>query len=134
MNISAEAKIALTTDQALAGSEKLMRTRGLGDEEISAFRDILAGYESSGMDAGDFLKSLSNEERDLVKRANSYGQDLTDEVIDGFSEEGAINMLREQDYRFAVDLNGDDIVESGAAKTFSFPPPSAPAKVMDAWA
>lgn len=42
-------------------------------------------------------------------------------------------MLREQDYRFAVDLNGDDIVEHGAAKTFVFPPPSTPESVMDAW-
>jgi hypothetical protein len=133
VEISAEARSALVTDQAMARSEKMMRVRGLNDEEIASFREILSGYESSGTDAADFLKSLSSEERDLVKRANSYGSDLDNGVIDGFSEEGAINMLREQDYRFAVDLNGDDIVEHGAAKTFSFPPPSAPEGVMDAW-
>lgn len=133
VEISAEAKDALLTDQALTRSEELMRTRGLNEEEIVSFRDIISRYESSGMDAGDFLKSLTGEERNLVKRSNSYGHDLTDAVINGFSEEGAINILREQDYRFAVDLNGDDIVEKGAGKTFVFPPPSTPESVMDAW-
>jgi hypothetical protein len=133
VDISTEAKNALTTSKALARSEEMMRRRGLDDEEIDSFRDILSGYESSGENAGDFLKTLSSDERDLVKRANSYGLDLSNEVIDGFSKEGAINMLREQDYRFAVDLNGDDLIENGSALTFSFPPPSAPEGVMDAW-
>ena len=133
VEISPQAQKSLTFDKALKRSEDLMRARGLDEQEITSFRDLLERYDSSRMDAETFLKSLSSEERDLVKRANSYGSDLTDEVIDRFSKEGAGNMLREQDYRFAIDLNGDDIVEHGAGRTFVFPPPSAPETVMDAW-
>ena len=131
--ISGDGQKTLALDKAFNRSEELMRVRGLDDEEIASFRDILSRYRSSGMDAKEFLTSLSTGERDLVKRANSYGSTLSDAVIAGFSEEGAVNMLREQDYRFAVDLNGDDIVEHGAGKTFVFPPPSAPEEVMDGW-
>lgn len=131
VEIACQAQKSLTFDKALKRSEDLMRAGGLDDQEIASFRDLLERYNSSRMDAETFLKSLSSEERDLVKRANSYGSDLSDEVIDRFSKEGA--MLREQDYRFVIDLNGDDIVELGASKTFVFPPPSTPETVMDAW-
>ncbi|MBU3947794.1 MAG: hypothetical protein KJ826_06185 [Proteobacteria bacterium] len=133
VEISTKAQKIQTVDAALQRSEELMSVRGLDDEEIASFREILSSYESSGMNADEFLKSLSGEERNLVKLANSYGSNLTDNVIDSFSEEGAINMLREQDYRFAIDLNGDDIVEHGAGRTFVFPPPNTPDTVMDAW-
>lgn len=114
-------------------ADKLMRLRGINDEEITEFRGIVKDYQESGKDAKSYLKSLSFNQRDLVKRATSYGTRFTDVEIDSWSDEGAENMLRDQDWRFAIDLNNDGMVDHGAAKTFVFPPVGAPDEVKDAW-
>jgi hypothetical protein len=133
IEISAEARKANAMEAALNRSYALMHKRGLTDEEIESFRDILNSYRSSNMEAKAFLKSLTSEERDSVKRATGYGHRLTDKEIDSFSKEGAVNMLQEQDYRFVVDLNGDDVIENGNGNLLVFPPPSAPETVKEAW-
>ncbi len=111
---------------------KMLKLRDLSEDEINSFREILAQAENA-QNAKGLLKSLSTKERALVKKANSYGSDLTNSHIDQMSEEGARNMLVQPDYRFAVDFNNDGIVEHGKAKTFVFPPPNAPDSVKDAW-
>lgn len=133
VEISQEAVNALKTDAAIKRATSLMQKRGLSKEEIAEFRSILEQFKTSSKSPKDFLKALSVKERDLVKRANSYGRDLSDREIDSWSKEGAVNMLREQDWRFAVDSNNDNIVQHGAAKTFSFPPPNSPEIIKDAW-
>lgn len=131
--ISKEAKDAQTLASALKRSEKMMALRGLNRDEVAEFRDILKQYEDSGKDTKTFLKSLDFDQRDLVKRANSYGTRFTDANIDSWSKEGAANMLREQDWRFAIDINSDGIVDHGAGKSFVFPPVNSPDAVKDAW-
>lgn len=131
--ISEEAKEAQKHAKAIARADRLMQLRGLSNDDIKEFRDILQQYEESGKDAKEFLKSLDYNQKDLVKRANSYGTNFTDRDIDSWTDEGAENMLREQDWRFSVDLNNDGIVDHGAAETFVFPPPNSPDVVKDAW-
>ena len=133
VEISEEAKVAQKMAKAFKRSEDMMRLRNLSSEEIAAFREILQDYNTSGKTPSEFLKSLDKEERDLIKRANSYGHDLTDSEIDSWSVEGSKNMLREQDWRFAIDLNDDGIVDHGGGKSFVFPPPNSPEEIKDSW-
>jgi hypothetical protein len=110
----------------------LLKIRNISDEDMAAFKGIIEEAKNAE-DAKAFLKTLSTEERDLVKRANSYGMALDNGHIDQMSEEGARNMLVEPDYRAYVDFNNDGIVDHGLGKTFVFPPPNAPDEVKDAW-
>lgn len=110
----------------------LLRVRNISDEDILRFQEIIH-RASDVSDSHGFLKSLSLEERDCVKRANSYGIELSDAHIDGMSKEGARNMLVQPDARAYVDFNNDGVVDHGQGKSFIFPPPNAPEKIKDAW-
>jgi hypothetical protein len=136
VEISTAAKQALNDSIQLQNlsdrAYKLLKVRNISDDEIIAFQEILSNAESAD-NAKDFLKSLSHQDLELVKKANSYGVTLNYSHIDGMSEEGARNMLVQPDYRFSVDYNNDGIVEHGQARTFQFPPPNAPEEVKDAW-
>lgn len=111
---------------------KQLELRGLSDDEITSFRDIRAQADGAS-NAKAFLSSLSQAQRDLVKRANSYGLELSQPHIASMSEEGARNMLVAQDCRSYVDYDDNGVVETGVAKSFSFPPPNSPAQVKEAW-
>lgn len=136
VSISDEARAAAENETVLkAVSERAyaqLKIRKLSDEDIEQFTAIVKGAGSED-DAKAFLKSLSADERDLVKRANSYGYELNDAHIDMMTEEGARNMLVEPDPRAFVDFNNDGIVDRGIGKTFVFPPPNAPDAIKDAW-
>lgn len=110
----------------------LLKSRGLSDTEIKDFRNIVNDAKKQN-NAKEFLSNLSNEDRELVKKANSYGRSLTDNEIGSMTEEGARNMLVNQDYRAYVDYNNDGVVDKGIGKSFSFPPPNAPEDVKIAW-
>jgi len=110
----------------------LLKSRGLSDIEINDFHNIVSDAKNHN-NANEFLSNLSIEDRDLVKKANSYGRSLTDNEIGSMTEEGARNMLVNQDYRAYVDFNNDGVVDKGIGKSFSFPPPNAPEDVKNAW-
>lgn len=113
-------------------AKDILKRRGLDDAEVLAFAEIVRDAEDA-TDKKAFIKSLSVEDRDLLKRANSYGRKLTHSEIDGFSEEGAYNFLVDQTKRTKVDFNNDGMVEHGQAMTFVFPPPNSPDHIKDAY-
>ena len=132
VSISAEAQEALNQKTFSDKAFNLLIVRKLSSEEIEKFGSIIQDADSAES-AKDFLKSLSAEDRKLLKHANSYGLNITDSHIDSMTEEGARNMLVQPDNRSYVDFNNDGIVDHGVAKTFVFPPPNAPDSVKDAW-
>lgn len=111
---------------------ELMKVRGLSDEDIKEYSAIVTDAKSA-TDKRQFLYGLDDKQRDLVKRANSYGSRLTDSTIASFSDEGVYNMLTSQKHRDYKDFNNDGIVEHGAAMTLVFPPPNAPDHVHEAY-
>lgn len=126
-------KEAFEKSDELKRSEFLMKHRGLSEEEITQFRDVLQRYADSGQDPNDFLKSLERPERRLVQRANGFDGDFSTEAIESFSEEGAVNLLQEQGHAFDVDLDGDERIEHGAEKGWNLLPVEATDAVKDAW-
>ncbi len=134
--LSREALSAYNSDYSeITLSEKsrtLLKIRGLSEDEITRYSEILKESEEAGK-SKTFLKSLSADDRSLLKKAASYGIKLTDSHVDSISEEGARNLLVQPDHSHSVDLNNDGVVEVGAGKTLVFPPPNAPQDVKDAW-
>ncbi len=129
LEISSSAQKALKLQKE---EEKLLKLRGLNDEEIIKFRKICQESKNSNTPK-EFMKNLSIEDLDLLKRANSMADKITTNSIDKMSLEGAKNMLVAQDNHSFLDINNDGIVDHGLAKTFVFPPPNAPSEVKDAW-
>ena len=130
--ISKEGQEALKQKTFSDKAYNLLLVRQIPGEDIKRFGAIIQDADSAD-NAKEFLQNLSNEDRNLVKRANSYGLNLTDSHINTMSEEGARNMLVQPDNRSYVDCNNDGIVDHGVAKSFVFPPPNAPESVKDAW-
>jgi hypothetical protein len=94
---------------------------------VAAIRESGSGAVAGGS-AKSFLAGLSAQDLMLLQQATG----LADRIdVAALSEEGAANLLLEQDGR--VDLNNDGLVEVGAAKTVVFPPVNAPQSVKDAW-
>lgn len=132
VEISDEAKNALSKSKEMKRSGFLMKYRGLSDEEISDFRNINKRFEASGQTAKDFLLSLGQNEKRLVQRANGYDGDFSNNSIEFFSEEGVINFFQEQGAAFDVDVDGNGNAEHGNIKG-SIVPKGSPAEVKDAW-
>jgi len=130
--ISEQAQEALKQKTFSDKAYNLLIVRKMSGEEIKRFGSIIQDADSAE-NAKDFLKNLSGEQRDLLKRANSYGINITDSHINTMTEEGARNMLVQPDNRSYVDFNNDGIVDHGVAKSFVFPPPNSPESVKDAW-
>lgn len=134
--LSADGMAAATAaqlDEALTRREyELLKLRGLTDDEVAAFRALVETAAETG-DPRGCLAGMDTAQRELVRKANSYGSDLTDERLAQMSDEGVTNLLVRQDCRAFVDYNNDGIVEHGAGMTFVFPPPNAPDAVKDAW-
>lgn len=110
----------------------LLKIRGIKEEEIAEYSEIVTAA-SEASDKRQFLLGLDTEQRDLVKRANSYGSKLTDSNIASFSDEGVYNMLTSQRKRDFKDFNNDGIVEHGNALSVVFPPPNASDHVHEAY-
>ncbi|MFY0669197.1 MAG: hypothetical protein JXQ95_14300 [Alteromonas stellipolaris] len=107
-----------------------LQVRSLTDDEISGFGNILRQANEQTTTSKEFLKSLSSDELQLVKKANSLAANIN---VDSLSQEGAQNLLRQPDGSDLVDLNNDGIVEIGIGKTIHFPPVNAPPHVKAAW-
>jgi len=123
---------AARQDEIIRGREHdLLRARGLDETEISAFRAMIT--DAAGTNPRSYIATLDSDQRELLRKANSYGSALSDSAIAAMTDEGVANLLVTQDYRTYVDYNNDGVVDHGAAKTFVFPPPNAPTAVKDAW-
>jgi hypothetical protein len=107
-----------------------LQVRSLTEDEISGFGDILRQANEQTTTSKEFLKSLSSDELQLVKKANSLAANID---VDSLSQEGAQNLLSQPDGSDLVDLNNDGIVEIGIGRTIHFPPVNAPAHVKAAW-
>ncbi|MBZ2160550.1 hypothetical protein [Alteromonas stellipolaris] len=107
-----------------------LQVRSLTDDEISGFGNILRQANEQTTTSKEFLKSLSSDELQLVKKANSLAANID---VDSLSQEGAQNLLSQPDGSDLVDLNNDGIVEIGIGKTIHFPPVNAPPHVKAAW-
>ncbi|WP_440054523.1 hypothetical protein ACSLBF_17000 [Pseudoalteromonas sp. T1lg65] len=109
---------------------QLLQARSLTGNEIKQFSNILADAKQHDGFAKDFLNSLSAQDLELVRKANSLADTIN---IEQLTKEGAQNLLARPDGTGLVDLNNDGIVEVGVAKTIHFPPVNAPQFVKDAW-
>ncbi|ASM52101.1 hypothetical protein PESP_b0558 [Pseudoalteromonas espejiana DSM 9414] len=107
-----------------------LQIRDLNETEISGFADILKQANEDTNTPKAFLKSLTTDELQLVKKANSLASTIN---VDSLSAEGAQNLLSQPDGSDLVDLNNDGIVEIGESRSIHFPPVNAPLHVKTAW-
>lgn len=121
--------------QLTTRSVELLQRRSLSESEIDTFQALLSEAQEDmrgeDLSAREVLQQMSDEELDLVRRANSLADGIS---INELSEEGATNLLHQPDFSDRVDLNNDGIVEVGAARSITFPPVNAPDSVKNAWA
>ena len=95
---------------------------------VDAIRDSGSASVARGGAKG-FLAGLTAQDLALLQQASG----LVDTInVASLSEEGAANLLLGRDMQ--VDLNNDGIVEVGAGRMMTFPPPNAPQAAKDAWA
>lgn len=94
------------------------------------FEQLIQRAEQSNAEAApeEFLRGLSSDEREVLRHMHG----LVDAIEPGkLSQEGAVNLLRSPGSARDVDRDGFQMV--GKAKTWTFPPPDAPAAVKQAW-
>jgi len=111
----------------------LLEIRGLSEKQVSDFSALLdksKAQQQEDVSAKQVLAEMSQDELALLQKATSLAAPIK---VNALSQEAAINLLAQPDRTGIVDLNNDGIVEVGAARTISFPPVNAPARVHDAW-
>lgn len=94
------------------------------------FEQLIDRAEQANAEADPeaFLRGLSAGEREVLQHMHG----LVDAIEPGkLSQEGAVNLLRSPGSARDVDRDGFQMV--GKAKTWTFPPPDAPAAVKQAW-
>jgi len=114
-------------------SVSLLQKRGLSGQQMSDFSALLdktQAQQQTELSAKQVLADLSQDELGLLQKATSLAASIK---VNSLSQEAAINLLDQPDRTGMVDLNNDGIVEVGAARTMSFPPVNAPARVHAAW-
>jgi hypothetical protein len=75
-----------------------------------------------------FLASLSPSELEVIQRVQNLAQPID---VGSLAEEGALNLLLPPATQ--VDMDGDGITMSGAARGLRFPDSNTPAEVVRAW-
>jgi hypothetical protein len=100
------------------------------EEEQSAFQALLEQRQyASHLTDKQFLNTLTTQQMmDLL----AYHGLAHPFQVHAISDEGAANLLAPPELQ--RDLNGDGLVELGAARLFIFPAPDAPQEVLAAWA
>lgn len=116
--------------QFSARAIELMGRRGVSDAEQQEFSAILARVSagSVGSDPKAFLNSLSNDDRELLRKVHCLAEPI---AVNSLDFEGAYNLLTAPGE--AQDLNNDGFMNIGAARMWQYPPPNAPASVKQAW-
>jgi len=113
-----------------AGADKL----GLETEEFKEkFADIMQDAHDNGgfVNPKAYLKSLSNEDREIIQRMHGLADPLTDGRIAGLLEEGAVNLLLPRGAQ--KDWNGDGLYSVADAAGFRFPTDQTPKHIAEAW-
>lgn len=115
---------------------RFLRRRGLDGEDHAAYEHILTRFATDPANRDDlvaFLKTLSQEGLDLLKKAQSLPSDA---VIDLESEhagrEQALNLILPDSRQVDLDNNGFAEGITGG-NMWRFPPINAPQSVKDAW-
>jgi hypothetical protein len=106
------------------------KAAGTGPAATLQYAGILnRAYETGGYEnPRQFLESLTPQELHVLQTQNQ----LADPIVSAsLTDEGARNLLLP--YGMAVDLDGDQIYERGAARTMAFPPFDAPDEFKTAW-
>ncbi len=100
------------------------------EDNSAAFEALTAKAASSNAfsDPQTFLQSLSPSELSTLQAIHCLAAPID---AAGLSKEGALNLLVCPGH--AQDIDNDGFEQVGAAKTWTFPPPNAPAKVKQAW-
>lgn len=114
-------------------SISLLKTRGLSDQQVDNFSDLLDKAHSQQADrksAKTILTDMTASELQLLQKATSLANPIQ---VSSLSKEGAMNLLAQPDKTGMVDLNNDGLVEVGAAKMITFPPVNSPEHVKEAW-
>jgi len=114
-------------------SVNLLQMRGLSEQQVNDFSALLdkaKSQQQEDVSAKQVLAEMSQDELALLQKATSLAASIK---VNSLSQEAAINLLDQPDRTGMVDLNNDGIVEVGAARTMSFPPVNAPARVHAAW-
>lgn len=111
--------------------------RGISDDRrqevehyAAQFEQLIQRAEQADAEAApeEFLRGLSSDERAVLQHMHG----LVDAIEPGkLSKEGAVNLLRSPGSARDIDRDGFQMV--GKAKTWTFPPPDAPASVKQAW-
>lgn len=98
------------------------------------FAEIMEKASETGgySEPKSFLKSLTAEEREVLQVTQGMGAPITEQNVDGLSEEGALNLLLPPGAQ--RDWNGDALYSVGRANGFRFPTDSTPVEVKAAWA
>ena len=108
----------------------LVKRNHATEEEQSAFQAILkARQQASHLTDKQFLNTLTTQQ---IMDLFAYHGLAHPGQVNALSEEGAANLLTAPE--FQRDIDGDGLVEVGAAKLFVFPAPDAPQEVYEAWA
>lgn len=120
----------------LAASDRmLMQGRHVSDAESQAYEHLLTRFAADQRQGGDplaFLKTLSQDGLDLLKKVHSFPAGMTVDLA-SMDREAAINFVVPDSRQ--VDLDNDGLIGSAnGTKAFRFPPVNAPQAVKDAWA
>ena len=110
---------------------EMSRRRGVSEADQSAYEQLLqrAYTEGAFQDPASFLRGLSATELGVVQRNHGLAQAIDPVML---SREGASNLLLPEGY--ALDLDGNDVIETGIGRRIAFPPANAPAAFTKAWA
>ncbi len=112
----------------------LLQNREVSVEERADYERLLSEYtaiQKAGGNPLDFLRNLSSDGLDLLKKVHSFPAGMRVDV-EGMNKEEAINFIVPDSRQ--VDLNNDGLIGSAnGSKMFRFPPPNAPQDVKDAW-
>ena len=109
---------------------QVLSMRGMSEGQQDAVSSLYAKARAAvqGGQGRGFLASLDTQSLALLQQAASLAAPVN---VSTLTEEGAENLLLAPTE--AVDLNGDGMIEVGAALTSSFPPVNASPELRAAW-
>lgn len=109
---------------------QVLSMRGMSAEQQDAVGSLYARARSAvqGGQGKSYLASLDTQSLSLLQQAQSLAAPVN---VASLSEEGAENLLLAPTE--AVDLDGDGIIQTGAARGLTFPPVNASPALRAAW-
>jgi hypothetical protein len=125
-------------DQSFQTMISEMTERGVGSnyvdklqENKTRFLELLTQSEQTMDDAKSKLLQLNHEDRAVLQKVHGLADEITSDMINGMSKEGAANLLRMRGD--GLDEDNDAFTEVGGARLFQFPNSNTPDDVASAW-